>query len=80
MGGPFEAGLREVARQRKVIQRVREKFTCRACESIGQAPAPFHVVARGWADLNLLAMVPFEKYGQHQSLNRQSQRYAREGV
>jgi transposase len=69
-----------VPRQWKVIQTVREKFTCRACESIGQAPAPFHVVARGWAGPNLLAMVLFEKYGQHQPLNRQSQRYAREGV
>ena len=72
--------LEVVPRQWKVIQTVREKFTCRACESIGQAPAPFHVVARGWAGPNLLAMVLFEKYGQHQPINRQSQRYAREGV
>jgi transposase len=72
--------LEVVPRQWKVIQTVREKFTCRACESIGQAPAPFHVVARGWAGANLLAMILFEKYGQHQPLNRQSQRYAREGV
>src|SRR5262249_15036990 len=28
---------------------VREKFTCRDCEKISQAPAPFHVLARGWA-------------------------------
>jgi transposase len=72
--------LEVVPRQWKVIQTVREKFTCRACESIGQAPAPFHVVPRGWAGPNLLAMILFEKYGQHQPLNRQSQRYAREGV
>jgi transposase len=72
--------LEVVPRQWKVIQTVREKFTCRACESIGQVPAPFHVVARGWAGPNLLAMILFEKYGQHQPLNRQSQRYAREGV
>jgi transposase len=72
--------LEVVPRQWKVIQTVREKFTCRACQSIGQAPAPFHVVARGGAGPNLLAMILFEKYGQHQPLNRQSQRYAREGV
>lgn len=72
--------LEVVPRQWKVIQTVREKFTCRACENIGQAPAPFHVVARGWAGPNLLAMVLFEKYGQHQPINRQSERYAREGV
>jgi transposase len=62
--------LEVVPRQWKVIQTVREKFTCRACESIGQPPAPFHVVARGWAGPHLLAMVLFEKYGQHQPLKR----------
>jgi transposase len=72
--------LEVVPRKWKVIQTVREKFTCRACESIGQAPAPFHVIPRGWAGPNLLAMMLFEKYGQHQPINRQSQRYAREGV
>src|SRR5207302_115733 len=36
--------------------------------------------ARGWAGPSLLAMILFEKYGQHQPLNRQSERYAREGV
>ena len=55
--------LEVVPRQWKVIQMVREKFTCRACESIGQAPTPFNVVARGWAGPNLLATVLFEKYG-----------------
>ena len=72
--------LEVVPRRWKVIQTVREKFSCRACEGIGQAPAPFHVVPRGWAGPNLLAMILFEKYGQHQPLNRQSERYAREGV
>ena len=51
---------------------VREKFTCRACEAISQAPAPFHVLSRGWAGPSLLAMILFEKYGQHQPLNRQA--------
>ena len=35
---------------------------------------------RGWAGPNLLASIVFEKYGQHQPLNRQRDRYAREGV
>ena len=69
-----------IPRQWKVIQHVREKFTCRDCEAISQAPAPFHVIPRGWAGPNLLAMVAFEKFGQHQPLNRQAERYAREGV
>ena len=63
-----------------MIQHVREKFTCRDCEKISQAPAPFHVLARGWAGPSLLAMVLFEKFGQHQPLNRQAERYAKEGV
>jgi hypothetical protein len=59
---------------------VREKFTCRDCEKISQVPAPFHVIPRGWAGPSLLAMIVFEKFGQHQPLNRQAERYAREGV
>ena len=70
----------EIPRQWKVIQTVREKFTCRRCEKISQPPAPFHPTPRGWAGQNLLAMILFEKYGAHQPLNRQRDRYAREGV
>lgn len=72
--------LEVVPRQWKVIQHVREKFTCRDCETISQAPAPFHATPRGWAGPGLLAMILFEKFGQHQPLNRQAERYAREGV
>jgi transposase len=60
-------------RQSKVVQLVREKFTCGDCEKISQAPAPFHVLPRGFAGPSLLAMILFEKYGQHQPLNRQSE-------
>lgn len=80
LGEDITETLEVIPRQWKVIQHVREKFTCRDCEKISQAPAPFHVVARGWAGPSLLAMILFEKYGQHQPLNRQSERYAREGV
>jgi transposase len=38
-----------VPRQWKVIQTVREKFNCRACEKITQPPAPFHVIPRALA-------------------------------
>ena len=72
--------LESQPRQWKVIETVREKFTCRDCEKISQAPAPFHVIARGWAGPSLLAMIVFEKFGQHQPLNRQAERYALEGV
>jgi transposase len=59
---------------------LREKFSCRDCEKITQPPAPFHVIPRGWAGPSFLAMLLFEKYGQHQPLNRQAERLAREGV
>jgi transposase len=48
--------LEVVPRQWKVIQTVREKFTCRDCEQISQPPAPFHPTPRGWAGPNLLAL------------------------
>src|SRR6185436_6783769 len=80
LGEDITETLEVIPRRWKVIQHVREKFTCRDCEKISQAPAPFHVLARGWAGPSLLAMILFEKYGQHQPLNRQAERYAREGV
>ena len=80
LGEDVTRTLESTPRQWKVIETVREKFTCRDCEKITQAPAPFHVIARGWAGPSLLAMIVFEKFGQHQPLNRQAERYALEGV
>ena len=72
--------LELIPRQWKVIQHVREKFSCRACEAISQPPAPSHPIARGRAGPKLLAHVLFSKYGLHLPLNRQSEVYAREGI
>ena len=69
-----------IPRQWRVIQTVREKFTCRTCESITQPPAPFHPIARGRAGPELLAMILEAKFGQHLPLNRQSETYAREDI
>ena len=80
LGEDITETLEVIPKSWKVIQHVREKFTCRDCEKISQTPAPFHVIARGWAGPSLLAMVLFEKFGQHQPLNRQAERYAKEGV
>jgi transposase len=80
LGEDVTQTLEVIPRSWKVIETVREKFTCRDCETISQAPAPFHVIPRGWAGPSLLAMILFEKFGQHQPLNRQVERYAREGV
>jgi transposase len=72
--------LELIPRQWKVIQHVREKFSCRACEAITQPPAPSHPIARGRAGPTLLAHVLFAKYGLHLPLNRQSDVYEREGI
>jgi Transposase and inactivated derivatives len=80
LGEDVTETLEVIPRSWKVIQTVREKFSCRDCEAITQPPAPFHVVPRGWAGPSFLAMVLFEKYGQHQPLNRQAERFGREGV
>src|ERR1700691_6068328 len=80
LGEDVTRTLETTPRRWKVIETVREKFSCRDCETISQAPAPFHVVPRGWAGPSLLAMIVFEKFGQHQPLNRQAERYALEGA
>ncbi len=69
-----------VPRQWFVTEHVREKFSCRSCETITQPPAPFHAIARGFAGPSLLAMMLVEKYANHQPLNRQSDKFACEGI
>jgi transposase len=63
-----------------VRQHVREKFSCRSCETIVQAPAPSHPIERGRAGAGLLAEIAFGKFGLHLPLHRQSATFAREGV
>jgi transposase len=90
LGEDITETLEVVPRQWKVIQTVREKFTCRRCERVTQPPwafspracpvGPFHPIARGRAGASLLAMILYAKFGEHQPLNRQSASYAREGI
>lgn len=80
LGETVTETLESIPRQWKVIQTVREKLVCRACETITQPPAPFHPIARGRAGPNLLAMILDGKFANHQPLNRQSEMYAREGI
>jgi transposase len=80
LGEDVTRTLETSPRRWKVIETVREKFTCRDCEKISQPPAPFFCIPRGWAGPSLLAMIVFEKFGQHQPLNRQAERYALEGA
>ena len=80
LGEDVTETLEHVPARWKVIQHVREKFSCRACEAITQPPAPAHPIARGRAGPGLLAQVLFAKYGAHLPLHRQSVIYAGEGV
>jgi transposase len=80
LGETITETLEVIPRQWKVIQTVREKLSCRACETITQPPAPFHPIARDRAGPNLLAMIVEAKFGQHIPLNRQSESFAREGI
>lgn len=72
LGKDVTETLEVIPRQWKVIQTVRERFTCRACEIISQVPAPFHVIPRGRAGPELLAMILEAKFGQHLPLNRRA--------
>lgn len=80
IGEDITETLDVVPRQWFVTEHVREKFSCRHCEKIAQPPAPFHVIARGFAGPSLLAMILVDKYANHQPLNRQSEQFAREGI
>jgi len=64
----------------KVIRHVREKLSCRACDTVVAAAAPDHAIARGRAGAGLLAHIVVSKYDDHLPLYRQSEIFAREGV
>jgi transposase len=80
LGESVTETLESTPRIFKVIQHVRENFTCRDCEKISQEPAPFHTIPRAFAGPSLLAMIAYDKFGLHQPLNRQSERFGLEGV
>jgi transposase len=80
LGEVTTESLESIPRSYKVIQTVREKFSCRSCETITEPPAPFHPIARGRAGPDLLATILHGKFGEHQPLNRQSERFAQEGI
>lgn len=77
MGEDITETLEVIPRRWKTVL---EKFTCCHCETTSWSPTPFHATPRGWAGNNLLASILFERFGQHQPLNRQAECYAREGI
>ena len=80
LGEDVTETLERVPARWKVVQHVREKFSCCACEAITQPPAPSHPIARGRGGPHLIAEVLSGKYAAHLPLNRQSAIFAREGI
>ena len=80
LGEDITETLDVIPRQFIVRQTVRERFSCRACETITQPPAPFHVIARGRAGPSLLAMILWSKYVMHLPLTRQAEAFQHEGI
>ena len=64
----------------KVVRHIREKLSCRACDTVVAAPAPDHAITRGRAGAGLLAHIVVSKFDDHLPLYRQAEIFARGGV
>jgi transposase len=64
----------------KVVVHVRPKVSCRACETITQAPAPPVPIERAAPGPKLLAHIAVAKFCDHLPLYRQSDIFARSGL
>jgi transposase len=72
--------LEKIPVRMKVIQHIRPKFSCRACETIIQAPAPDLPIEKGRPGPGLIASVVVSKYLDGLPLYRQSGILTREGI
>ena len=63
----------------KVVRHIREKLSCRVCDTVVAAPAPDHAIARGRAGAGLLAHIVVSKFDDHLPLYRQAEIFARDG-
>ena len=64
----------------KRVVHVRPKMSCRACETVVQAPMPTLPIEKGRPGPSLLAHVVVSKFCDHLPLHRQADIYARSGV
>lgn len=64
----------------KVARHIRPKFSCRACETIVQAPAPEKAIARGKASFRMISHVIVSKFDHHLPLYRQAEMMAAQGI
>jgi len=80
LGEDITEVLEKIPARLKVIRHVRPKFSCRACETITQAPSPDLPIEKGRPSPGLLAHVVVSKYLDGLPLYRQSAILTREGV
>ncbi len=80
MGQDEREVLEYVPSSFKVIQHIRPKLSCRACETVVQQPMPALPIERGRPGPGLIAHVLVLKYCDHTPLHRQAGIYAREGA
>jgi len=80
LGEDVTEELEYVPARFRVVRHCRPKLSCRACETVVQAPMPSRPIERGLAGPGLLAHVLVAKYADHLPLYRQAGIYAREGV
>ncbi|MCS3765897.1 transposase [Bradyrhizobium centrosematis] len=67
--------MEEIPRRFKLIETVPKKFTCAITRrSVSRLHKP-----RGFIGPQLLATIPFDKFGLHITLNRQSARFSARG-
>jgi transposase len=72
--------LDKIPARLKVVRHIRPKLSCRACETILQAPSPDLPIEKGRPGAGLLANVVVSKYLDGLPLFRQSAILAREGI
>jgi transposase len=72
--------LEKIPARLKVIRHIRPKLSCRACETIIQAPSPDLPIEKGRPGPGLVANVVVSKYLDGLPLYRQSAILAREGI
>jgi transposase len=63
LGEDVHRAFESVPAQHKIIETVRERFSCRSCQTITQPPAPFHVTSRAMFGPHFLATLAFNKFG-----------------
>lgn len=65
----------------RVIETIRPRYACRACqEGVYQAPAPAHLIEGAMPTEAMIAHVLVSKYADHLPLYRQAQIYRRAGI